>query len=267
MSLFHLFVLAVVQGITEFLPISSSGHLILLPMAMNVPDQGLAVDVAVHVGTLAAVMIFFRREIARLWSGTGDLLRGRSGTADARLLLLMVIATVPVVVAGLILKLTGLADAMRSVAVVGWAMLLFGLLLYWADQRGATQRRFEDWSLRDAIVMGLWQAVALIPGTSRSGITITASRLLGFDRAEGARIAMLMSVPTIIASGLLLGIEAVGEANWTTLRDGSIGALLAFGAAYAALAVMMRLLASVSFTPYVVYRVVLGLVLLGIAYL
>lgn len=266
MSLFHLFVLAVVQGITEFLPISSSGHLILLPMAMDLPDQGLAVDVAVHVGTLAAVMLFFRREIVRLWHGAGDVLRRRFATPDARLLLLLAIATVPVVVAGLILKVTGLAEAMRSVAVIGWAMLLFGLLLYWADQRGATHRVFDDWSLRDAVVMGLWQAVALIPGTSRSGITITASRMLGFDRGDGARIAMLMSVPTIIASGALLGIEVVGDADWTTLRDGAIGAALAFAAAYAALAIMMRLLRSVSYTPYVIYRVVLGLVLLGIAY-
>jgi undecaprenyl-diphosphatase len=178
----------------------------------------------------------------------------------------MGIATVPVVVAGLIVQFTGLAEAMRSLAVIGWTMLIFGLLLYWADQRGGTERKFEDWSLRDAVTMGLLQALALIPGTSRSGITITASRLLGFDRRDGARVSMLMSVPTIIASGLLLGVEAVGEANWATLRDGAIGAILAFAAAYAALAVMMRLLQSVSFTPYVVYRVVLGLILLGIAY-
>ncbi|MCU0510678.1 MAG: undecaprenyl-diphosphate phosphatase [Anaerolineae bacterium] len=266
MSLFHLFVLAVVQGITEFLPISSSGHLILLPMALDMPDQGLALDVAVHVGTLAAVMIFFRREIARLVAGARDLAGGRVRTADARLFVLLAIATVPVVLAGLVFKLTGLADAMRSIAVIGWTMILFGLLLYWADQRGATTRRLDDWSLRDAMVMGLLQALALVPGTSRSGITITASRFLGFDRGEGARISMLMSVPTIIASGLLLGIETVGEANWETLRYGAIGAALAFVSAYAALAVMMRLLRSVSFTPYVIYRVVLGLILLGIAY-
>jgi undecaprenyl-diphosphatase len=115
--------------------------------------------------------------------------------------MLLGIATVPVVIAGLILKVTGLIEQMRSITVIGWAMLIFGLVLYWADQKGGLQRRAEDWNLRDAIVMGLWQAVALIPGTSRSGATITASRILGFQREDGARIAMLMSIPTIAASG------------------------------------------------------------------
>lgn len=266
MSLLHLFVLAVVQGITEFLPVSSSGHLILLPLVMHIPDQGLAIDVAVHVGTLGAVILFFRREVAQMWRGVGHILTGRFTTPEARLTLLLAIATVPVVVAGFILKVTGLSDALRSIAVIGWTMLVFGLVLYWADQRGPTDRHMRDWTLRDAIVMGLWQAVALIPGVSRSGITITASRILGYERADGARIAMLMSIPTIIASGVLLGADVVGQANWQLARDGAIGAVLAFVAAYLALAIMMRLLRSVSYTPYVIYRVVLGLILLGVAY-
>ena len=267
MPLFQLAILAIVQGITEFLPVSSSGHLILLPMLMGTADQGLALDVAVHVGTLAAVMLFFRAEMARLSRGVAHILTGSFSTSEARFVWLLGIATVPVVVAGLILKLTGLDQAMRSVAVIGWTMLLFGLLLYWADQRGSTDRVESDWNLRDAIIMGLWQAVALIPGTSRSGITITASRLLGYRREDGARIAMVMSIPTIIASGVLLGADVVGQADWAILRDGAIGAAMAFVAAYLALALMMRLLGSVSYTPYVIYRVILGLILLGIAYL
>ncbi len=267
MSLFHLVILAIVQGITEFLPVSSSGHLILLPMAMGSVDQGLAMDVAVHVGTLGAVMVFFRTEVAQLIRGTGHVLTGQFRTPEARLLLLLAIATVPVIILGFILKITGAEAAMRSVAVIGWTMLIFGIFLYWADQRGATDKRDADWSLRDAIVMGLWQAVALIPGTSRSGITITASRLLGYAREDGARIAMLMSIPTIIASGVLLGADVIAYADWTTARDGALGAALAFIAAYLALAIMMRLLRSVSYTPYVIYRIVLGLILLGIAYL
>lgn len=266
MPLFQLIVLALVQGITEFLPVSSSAHLILLPGLLGAADQGLTIDVAVHVGTLGAVMLFFRRDVARVWRGLGHVLIGRFVTLEARLFLLLTVATAPVVVLGLILKVSGLAEAMRSVAVLGWTMLLFGLLLYWADQRGATDRRAESWNLRDAIVMGLWQAVALIPGTSRSGITITASRLLGFNREDGARITMLMSIPTIIASGVLLGADLVADANWGLARDAAIGAAFAFVAAYLALAVMMRLLRSVSYTPYVIYRVVLGVILLGIAY-
>jgi undecaprenyl-diphosphatase len=266
MSLFHLAILAIVQGITEFLPISSSGHLILLPRLLGAADQGLAVDVAVHVGTLGAVMLFFRDDVARICRGAIDIVAQRSGTEAARLTWLLAVATVPVVIAGLILEVTGLIEALRSIAVIGWTMLGFGLFLYWADQRGPTERRAGDWNLRDAIIMGLWQAVALIPGTSRSGITITASRLLGFEREDGARIAMLMSIPTIIASGVLLAGDVVSQADWATLRLGGIGAVLAFVSAYLALAVMMRLLRSVSYTPYVIYRVVLGVVLLAIAY-
>ncbi len=266
MSLFHLAILAIVQGITEFLPVSSSGHLILLPKLLGTVDQGLALDVAVHVGTLGAVMLFFRTDVARMWRGAGDIIRGRFATQDARLALLLALATIPVIVAGFVLKVTGLADAMRSIAVIGWTMLGFGLFLYWADQTGPTEKIAADWNLRDALVMGLWQAVALVPGTSRSGITITASRILGYTREDGARIAMLMSIPTILASGGLLALDVIGEADWQTARDAAIGAALAFVAAYLALAIMMRLLRSVSFTPYVIYRVILGIVLLAIAY-
>jgi undecaprenyl-diphosphatase len=266
MSLMHLVLLALVQGITEFLPISSSAHLILLPDVIGAADQGLVLDVAVHVGTLGAVMLYFRRDVASAVRGTLDLLTGRWSTSEARLAFLLGVATVPVVIAGLILQVTGLIDQMRSIAVIGWAMLIFGLVLYWADQKGGLQRGAEDWNLRDAIVMGLWQAVALIPGTSRSGATITASRILGFQREDGARIAMLMSIPTIVASGALLGTEVVATADWAAARDGAIAAILAFGSAYAALAVMMWFLRSVSYTPYVIYRVILGIVLLGIAY-
>ena len=267
MSLFHLAILAIVQGITEFLPISSSGHLILLPRLIGAPDQGLALDVAVHVGTLGAVMLYFRADVLRMVAGARDILTGRWSTDDSRLVLLLALATVPVVVAGQALSLLGLTEALRSVAVIGWTMLGFRLLLYWADQRFPQERQAADWSWRDAWVMGLWQAVALIPGTSRSGITITASRMLGYRREDGARLAMLMSIPTIIASGVLLAADVAVEADWALAREGMIAAIFAFVAAYLALALMMRLLRSVSFTPYVIYRVILGATLLGIAYL
>jgi undecaprenyl-diphosphatase len=266
MTLLHLTLLAIVQGITEFLPISSSGHLILLPQAVGSVDQGLTLDVAVHVGTLGAVMLFFRKEMRQLVAGSFDIVRGRFGTAEARLALLLAVATVPVVIAGYVLKITGLIDMMRSIALIGWTMIGFGILLYWADRTGATERTSESWSLKDAIVMGFWQAVALVPGTSRSGITITASRMLGFRREDGARVAMLMSIPVTIASAVLLGADVVQEADWQTAREGAVAALMSFVAAYLALAFMMRLLKSVSFTPYVIYRLVLGSVLLWIAY-
>ncbi|MGC9368567.1 MAG: undecaprenyl-diphosphate phosphatase [Paracoccaceae bacterium] len=266
MSLFHLFLVAVIQGLTEFLPVSSSGHLILLPNLTGLDDQGLVIDVAVHVGTLLAVVLYFHRDVSAAFLGLGRLMRGRMDTEGARLAFLLIVATVPVVLIGLVLNLTGLEDAMRSTTVIGWTMLIFGLVLYWADQNGPATRRADGWALRDAIIMGLWQAVALIPGTSRSGITITGARLLGFERSDAAKIAMLMSIPTIAASGVLLGAEVAVTANAAAARDGAIAAGFAFVAALLALSLMMRLLRSVSFTPYVVYRVILGVVLLAIAY-
>lgn len=266
MSLLHLLIIAIIQGVTEFLPVSSSGHLILLPNLTALEDQGQVIDVAVHVGTLFAVILYFWRDVASALGGLVRLARGKMDTDGARLAFLLIIATIPVILFGLVLKLTGLDDALRSIAVIGWTMLIFGLVLYWADQKGAQNLQSTDWSLRHAIQMGLWQAVALIPGTSRSGITITGARMLGYARHDAARLAMLMSIPTIIASGTLLGIEVAATADAQAARDGAIAAVFAFISALLALVLMMRLLRSLSFTPYVIYRVILGIVLLAIAY-
>ncbi|WP_421702342.1 undecaprenyl-diphosphate phosphatase [Aliiroseovarius sp.] len=266
MSLLHLFIIAVVQGVTEFLPVSSSGHLILIPTLTGYEDQGQVIDVAVHLGTLIAVILFFWADVRAAMGGVPRLLRGKIDTPGSRLAFLLAASTIPVVIAGFVLKATGLSDAMRSVAVIGWTMITFGVVLWLADKRGPTTKREGDWSLRDALIMGLWQALALIPGTSRSGATISGARALGYAREDGAKLAMLMSIPTIIASGTLLGIEVVGTANMAAARDGAIAATFSCVAALLALSLMMRLLKSVNFTPYVIYRVALGGVLLGFAY-
>ncbi len=266
MELWQLLVIAIIQGVTEFLPISSSGHLILLPGLTGLADQGQVIDVAVHVGTLFAVILYFWRDVSAAAVGSLRLMRGKVDTPGARLAWLLILATIPVILFGLALKLTGLDDQLRSVAVIGWTMLIFGLVLYWADQKGPEVKEATDWNLKDAVIMGLWQAVALIPGTSRSGITITAARQLGYKREDGARIAMLMSIPTIAASGILLGAEVIADADVQAARDAGIAALFAFLSALLALSLMMRLLRSVSFTPYVIYRVILGVFLLWWAY-
>ena len=266
MALTHLLILALIQGVTEFLPISSSGHLILLPNLTGMADQGQALDVAVHVGTLLAVILYFWSDVKIVTSGLGRLIKGRIDTQGAFWALCLIIATIPVILVGLALKLSGLNDLLRSTAVIGWTMLLFGIVLYWADQTGPIVKRAENWSLKDAIIMGLWQTLALIPGTSRSGITITAGRQLGYDRESAARLSMLMSIPTILASGALLSVEAVQDADMSIVRDAAIAAIFAFLAALAALKLMFKLLKSVSFTPYVIYRVILGVILLIIAY-
>lgn len=266
MPLLQLILVALIQGITEFLPVSSSGHLILLPGLTGYSDQGQVIDVAVHLGTLAAVVIYFWRDVRMGLVGLPLLARGRADTPGARLALGLIIATIPTVLFGAFLHFSGLSDSLRSPAVIGWTMLIFGIVLYIADQKGAEVKTAQDWGIRDALIMGLWQMIALIPGTSRSGITITGARQLGYTREEGARIAMLMSIPTIIASGVLLGTEVALEANMALIRDAGIAALMALVSALLALSLMMRLLRSVSFTPYVIYRVILGLLLLAYAY-
>ncbi len=266
MPLLHLAIIAVIQGLTEFLPVSSSGHLILLPQLTGLQDQGYAIDVAVHVGTLFAVILFFWKDMRLALGGLPRLLIGKADTEGARLALLLLITSIPVIALGVLLKVTGLYQELRSVAVIGWAMLIFGVVLYWADQFGDTDKSQKDFGLVDAMVVGVWQAIALIPGTSRSGITITGARFLGYNRHDAAKLAMLMSVPTIIASGALVAGEAFYKADASVLRDGTIAAVIAFFAALLALKIMMRLLRSVSFTPYVIYRIGLGVILLWIAY-
>ncbi len=266
MPILHLILVALIQGITEFLPVSSSGHLILLPNLTGLEDQGQVIDVAVHVGTLGAVVIYFRSDVARAFAGLPKIVQGDLTGANARLALGLIIATVPVVLAGLALRLTGLDAALRSIAVVGWATLIFGIVLYWADRFGKEDKVTNDWNAKDALIMGLFQVLALIPGASRSGITITAGRKLGYARSDAARLAMLMSIPTILASGTLLGLEVAFKLDAAAAHDAVIAAIFAFVAAFAALALMMRLLKTVSFTPYVIYRIALGIVLLWIAY-
>lgn len=268
MTFFQVFVLAIVQGITEFLPISSSAHLVLLhEFSHSTPDAALALDVAVHLGTMVAVIIFFWAEVSRAFAGLGQLATGRREGADARLALGLIIATIPAAGLGGVLAVTGWIDALRTTAVIGWTMLLFGILLYVIHRISPETRESRDWNLRDAVIMGLWQALALIPGVSRAGITVTAARHLGFERHHATRIAMLMSIPMIMATGGYLGLKLLrADFGAELVTQLAFGAALAFATAYVSLGLMMRFLNAVSFTPYVIYRVVLGVALLVIAY-
>jgi len=253
-------VLALVQGITEFLPISSSAHLILVPVLTGWPDQGLAFDVAVHAGSLAAVVAYFRHELWRMTvAGLGSLAGSRS--ADARLAWAVVLGTVPVVVFGLLGK-SYVEDALRSPLVIATTAIAFGLLLWWADVAGRRERDEYSIGWRDALLVGLAQAVALIPGTSRSGITITAGLMLGLTREAAARFSFLLSIPTLLASNVLIGRDLLTTSepvDWSAL---ALGALVAGASAYACIHFFIRLLSRTGMLPYVIYRVVLGVVLL-----
>ena len=266
MPLLHVAVITVIQGITEFLPVSSSGHLVLIPVITGWPDQGLVLDVAVHVGTLAAVMVYFRRDLWRIAAGLAGGRGGRKERRTGRVLGgYLAVSAIPTLAAGG--AIATLAPALfRDPMIVGWTMLGFGVALYVADRSGMTIRCVEHMSLTHAIAIGLAQTLALLPGTSRSGITMTAARALGYERAEAARFSMLMSIPVVAASGAAAGLEVARRGQAIVAADAALAAALSFVAALLAIAALLELLRRVSFTPFVIYRVLLGAGLLAWLY-
>lgn len=266
MPLLDLVILSLIQGITEFLPISSSGHLAAWPLVTGRTDQGVTLDVAVHLGTLVAVCVYFRRDLAEVVRGGFDILSLKPGTAEAGQTWRLAVATVPAVIAGLALKLTGAVDGLRTLEVIGWMTLVGGIILYLADRMGREGRAAADWTWTDAILMGLAQAVALVPGTSRSGACMTMARVLGFSRTEGARLALVMAIPTILAAGTVETAGLVAAGDLAVGTDFVFGALLSCVAAFAALWGMMRMFAADwTMLPFAVYRVALGAVLIALA--
>jgi undecaprenyl-diphosphatase len=255
----HAFVLAVVQGLTEFLPISSSAHLILPSQLLGWDDQGLAFDVAVHVGSLFAVMLYFRKDLVQLAAGGCRTLNGGGWNADSDMILWLFLATLPVSVAGLLLE--GLVEAeLRSILVIAITTLGFGLLLGWADSRRHAQRK--SLSLRIALIVGCAQMLAIVPGTSRSGITMTAALMCGLDRETAARFSFLLSIPVIAAAGVLKTMELLSSSSpvsWSVLIG---GALVSSLTAYLCISWFLRLVERVGFMPFVIYRCILGMVLL-----
>ncbi len=249
----QLIILAIIQGLTEFLPISSSAHLILLPALTDWPDQGPLMDVAVHVGSLFAVLLYFRRDMVSVMMGMADMLQNRH-TQASRLLFYLVIATVPIIVVGGLVHLSGLLDRLRSIEVIAWATIVFGILLYLGDRQSVANRRIQDMSARMALVIGLAQCFALIPGTSRAGVTMTVARYFGFERTEAARFSMLLAVPTISAFGLLAGLDVVRQGDLALGRDAALAVALSFLCAFGAIWFFMRLLERISLTPFVIYR-------------
>lgn len=264
MTIEQIIVLAIVQGITEFLPISSSGHLALIPAFTGWPDQGQLTDVMVHVGSLFAVIAYFWKDVLKLIHGGLDLLRLRMND-NSRMALYILLATIPAVAFGLFLKKSGFGDGLRSVEVVAWNAVIFGILLYVADVVGPRLKKMEDMTLPPALIIGIAQAIALIPGTSRSGITMTAARFLGFDRPEAARFSFLLGIPAIAGAGAFVTLDAI-EAGVEISSDAIWAALLTFFAALGAIAVLMAMVKRMSFFIFMIYRLALALVLFAMLY-
>lgn len=261
METLHILILALIQGLTEFLPISSSAHLLLPQGILGWPDQGLAFDVAVHVGTLSAVLLYFRNDVMALivaWCNSS--FKGNH-SGESRLAWLLVLATVPASLTGLLFD-DFIETHLRSTIVIAFTTIFFGLLLWWADRPRVN--RFEDitqLTILVVLIIGCAQAVALIPGTSRSGITITAALFCGLSRLQAARFSFLMSIPVILLSG---GYKAWQLANQTLAPWGdlALGAIIAAVSAYLCIHYFLHFINRIGMLPFVIYRLLLGAFLL-----
>ena len=263
MSWLQLLILAIIQGVTEFLPVSSSAHLILPAALLDWPDQGPLIDLMAHFGTLFAVMLYFRKDVADMVLGAFDLL-GRKATRKANLTWHLIIATPPALVIGLIMSVYGWDELIRQPIIIAFTFIIFGLILWWADKSGSQDKDIEHMGWRGALTMGLAQALALIPGTSRSGITMTAALKMGYTRSEAARFSMLMSIPIIGIGGLyaLYKLQSDG-AGVASLSNGLVVAVLSFIFAYFAISVFMRLVEKIGMFPFMVYRLIVGCLILA----
>lgn len=261
MTWFEAVILALVQGLTEFLPISSSAHLILPSQVLGWEDQGLAFDVAVHVGTLFAIVLYFRQQVFELLKAWVGSITRRVHNEDSRLAWLIILATIPAGLAGVIGN-DFIDQHLRSSLVIATTTIGFGLLLWYSDKAGSRKLDLGKIDLRSALLIGLGQALALIPGTSRSGITMTFALLLGYTRDAAARFSFLLSIPLIAAAGLLKAKELAETGTESQLTLILIGTLVAFASAYACIHWFLKLLDKIGFTPFVIYRLLLGCVLL-----
>jgi len=259
----HIVVLAIVQGLTEFLPVSSSAHLVLVPVVLGWPDQGLAFDVALHVGTLTAVLWYFRRDLANMTVAWFASVTGKGTTIDAKLAWAVLLGTIPIGLAGLLLK--GLVETqLRSPVVLAFGMIVFGLLLGWVDWRHRGTRTEREMRPRDVLFIACAQVLAIIPGTSRSGITLTAGMMAGLTRQAAARFSFLLSIPVIVLAGGVEGLELARSAipiDWHAIVW---GILISAVTAYLCIRAFLALLARTGLLPFVIYRVLLGIVLLAV---
>lgn len=263
MSFLQELIIAIVQGITEFLPISSSGHLILIPKLTDFPDQGPLIDVAVHVGSLLAIILYFRKDVLGLARGGFASIGLGKEDEQRKLFWFVVIGTIPAVAAGLFIKLGGYLEGFRSTHLVATNLIVFGILLGLADKFGKHTKAYEDMSLKDAILVGIAQAMALIPGTSRSGATMTAARALGYSRVESARFSFLLAIPAVAGAGVLAAFD-LADATAQMQQDAIVTGILTFFTALATMIFLMNFLRRASMLVFVVYRVLLGIALLAL---
>ncbi|MHA6317959.1 undecaprenyl-diphosphate phosphatase [Altererythrobacter sp. CAU 1778] len=279
MTFAQMLILAIVQGVTEFLPISSSGHLILVPVFTGAADQGPMLDIAVHVGSLLAIVVYFFKDVVTLARGGFATVGIGKAPEERKLFWWILLGTIPAVLVGLSIKLglfnsaveqmfgltvenDDLLESLRFTDLIAVNLIVYGILLGLADRFGATTRRFEDMGWRDGLIVGAAQALALIPGTSRSGVTMTAARTLGFGRVEAARFSFLLSIPAVAGAGVLI-VPDLMEAGSELVMEALITGGLTFIAAFATMAFLMNFLKRASMMVFVLYRIAMGVALLA----
>lgn len=258
-------VLGIVQGLTEFLPISSSGHLRIVPAFAGWEDPGAAFTAVVQLGTMAAVLLYFRRDLWNITRGMVAGLRDPAArrTVEWRMGLFIILGTIPIAVIGLVLKDT-IENEFRTLELIGVMLIVAGVVLAWSERVGRQERQIEELTGRDAAIIGLAQAAALVPGVSRSGATITAGFFLGLDRTAAARYSFLLSIPAVVLSGLF-ELRHIGDGNGLGAANTAIGTVLAFVVGYASIAWLLRYITRHSFDLFVGYRFLLGGAVIALA--
>jgi undecaprenyl-diphosphatase len=262
-DIFQVIVLAVLQGLTEFLPVSSSAHLLIPSLVLGWPDQGQTFDVAVHVGTLCAVVFYYRADLMRMAKSWFSSLLGGPASDDSRMVWYLALATIPGGLAGVVAG-DAIEHHLRMLQVIATTTLIFGILLGVAERHFRKSGGTRKLNALFALIIGFSQALALVPGVSRSGITMTTALLLGMNRQSAARFSFMMSIPIIASAGLLKGVELIGGTSQVDISYLALGVAVSGVSAYVCIAAFLRLLDKVGFMPFVYYRVALAAVLFAV---
>jgi len=254
LSSIEILILSAIQGITEFLPVSSAAHLLVITKYYNFNNQNLLIDICLHLGSLAAIIVYFRNDLFNFIKNKSFLIK-------------ILIGTIPIIPFGYFLYKTGLIEQLRSLEVVGWMSLLFGILLYLSDKKKIVSTIPKNFTIKNAVIFGLFQILSLIPGVSRSGITITSGRLLGFSRIDSAKISFFLAIPALTVASFLgiynIYIEGSQELNFLAI----VAVIFSFAFSYITIAIFLNFIRKFSLKIFVIYRIILSLFLLAIVYL
>ena len=262
MGFFHLILLATIQGLTEFIPVSSSAHLSILPLFFYLEKQSLGMDIAVHLGSLIAVCHIFHRDLSTLFKGLAEILFRKYKSENSKTFLLILIATAPIVLMTIVFVLFDLINHLRSIYVIAIASIVFSIPLLLADKICKKNRFIEELSFSDAIYIGFWQSFAIIPGASRSGCCITGALIKGFRNFDAAHISLIMSIPTILGSSVLLILELFTSSGTDIFSQDLIDVIFcvifSYFAAFFSIKIFFRFIQKISFLPFVIYRILFG---------